>query len=175
MAITDIDLSKYTRIGRYDLPEPTRTKAPTGSLLAQEVSAVTYNPDTDTLFVVGDGGTSIVQVSKTGQLIDSMTLAADASKPQGTYFYDPEGLAYVGGGKFVMTEERSRQIDQFTYKPNTMLTGADVQVVKLGTTIGNIGLEGDYLRSSDGWLYSGQGGVTRRDLPNDDRFCQGHG
>ena len=52
---------------RFDLPEPTRTTPPANSLLAQEASAVTYNWDTDTLFVVGDGGTSVVQVSKTGQ------------------------------------------------------------------------------------------------------------
>jgi uncharacterized protein YjiK/phosphodiesterase/alkaline phosphatase D-like protein len=140
-SISSIDLSTYTRIGRYDLPEPTRTAAPANSLLAQEVSAVTYNVDTDTLFVVGDGGTSIVQVSKTGQLIDSMTLAPGSS-PQGTTFYDPEGLTYVGGGKFVFVEERYRQANLFTYKPNTTLTGADVKVVKLGTTIGNIGIEG---------------------------------
>jgi uncharacterized protein YjiK len=140
--LAGIDLSRYTRVGRYTLPEPTRIAPPNSiSLLAQEVSAVTYNSDTDTLFVVGDGGTSIVQVSKTGQLIDSMTLAAGGS-PQGTEFFDPEGLAYIGGGKFVMTEERDRQIVSFTYKKDTTLTRADVQTVKLGTTVGNIGLEG---------------------------------
>jgi uncharacterized protein YjiK/phosphodiesterase/alkaline phosphatase D-like protein len=142
MVFTDIDLSKYTRIGRYDLPEPTRTKPPTGSLLAQEVSAVTYNSDTDTLFVLGDGGTSIVQVDKKGNLIDSMTLALDATKPQGTAFYDPEGLTYVGKGQFVFVEERDRQVNLFTYKPNTTLARTDVKTVKLGTTIGNIGIEG---------------------------------
>ena len=73
--ISNIDLSNYVLTGRYNLPEPTRTTPPANSLLAQEASAVTYNKDTDTLFVVGDGGTSIVQISKTGQLIDSMTLA----------------------------------------------------------------------------------------------------
>ncbi|MBS0660395.1 MAG: SdiA-regulated domain-containing protein [Verrucomicrobia bacterium] len=138
---TQVDLSRYVRIGRYDLPEPTRTPAPSGSLLAQEVSAITYNPDTDTLFVVGDGGTSVVQVSKTGALIDSMTLAPGGS-PQGTEFYDTEGLTYVGNGKFVLLEERYRQANLFTYVPNTTLTRAAVQTVKLGTTIGNIGLEG---------------------------------
>lgn len=141
MAITDIDLSKYTRIGRYDLPEPKRTTPPAGSLLAQEASAVTYNKDTDTLFILGDGGTSIVQVSKTGALIDSMTLATGTS-PQGTTFYDPEGLAYVGGGKFVLVEERDRQVSLFTYAPNTTLTRSAVQTVKLGTSIGNVGIEG---------------------------------
>ena len=119
-AIAAVDLSTYTRVGRYDLPEPTRTTPPAGSLLAKEVSAVTYNPDTDTLFVVGDGGTSIVQVSKTGELIDSMTLAPGTS-PQGTDFYDPEGLTYVGGGRFVFVEERDRQFVLFTYVPDTTL------------------------------------------------------
>src|SRR6201991_3668775 len=137
----DLDLSTYVRVGRYDLPEPTRTPAPANSLLAREASAVTYDWDTDSLFVVGDGGTSVVQVSKAGQLIDSMTLA-QGSSPQGTEFYDTEGITYVGGGKFVFTEERYRQLVMFTYAPGTTLTRAQAQTVKLGTTIGNIGNEG---------------------------------
>lgn len=111
--LAQINLSTYVRIGRYDLPEPTRTTPPANSLLAQEVSAVTYNWDTQTLFVVGDGGTSVVQVTKTGQLINSLTLAPGSS-PQGTEFYDPEGLTYVGNGQFVMSEERDRQAVLFT-------------------------------------------------------------
>ena len=137
-----MDLSRYVRVARYLLPEPTRTTPPDGtSLLAQEASAVTYDWDTDTLFVVGDGGTSIVQVTKTGALIDSMTLAPGSS-PQGTEFYDTEGVAYVGGGKFVLNEERYRQVNLLTYVPGATLHRSDVQTVKLGTTIGNIGLEG---------------------------------
>jgi uncharacterized protein YjiK len=139
--LSDVDLSLYVRIGRYELPEPTRTTPPANSLLAQEASAVTYDWDTDTLFVVGDGGTSVVQVSKTGQLIDSMTLAPGSS-PQGTDFYDPEGLTYVGGGKFVMSEERDRQVVLFTYVPGATLHRADTQTVKLGTFVDNVGNEG---------------------------------
>ncbi|MCX7271821.1 MAG: SdiA-regulated domain-containing protein, partial [Burkholderiales bacterium] len=108
------DLANYTQSGRYRLPVGTGA-----NLLAEEASGVTFNKDTGTLFVVGDGGTAVVQVSKTGVLIDSMTLAADATKPQGTYFYDPEGIAYLGGGKFALVEERSRQVNEFTYVPNT--------------------------------------------------------
>ena len=74
-----------------------------------------------------------------------MTLATGNSA-QGTAFYDTEGITYVGqdGGKpqLVMTEERYRQLDEFDYTPGTTLTLADAQAVKLGTTIGNIGLEG---------------------------------
>ena len=138
---SDIDLSNYVRIARIDLPEPTRTAHPANNLLAQEVSAVTYNQDTDTLFVLGDGGTAIVQVTKTGQLIDTMTLAPGSS-PQGTDFFDPEGLTYVGNGQFVMTEERDRNLVKFTYVADTVLHRADAQTVALGTFVGNIGLEG---------------------------------
>jgi uncharacterized protein YjiK len=138
---TAVDLSTYARVGRYDLPEPTRSAHPTHSLLAQEASAITYDWDTDTLFVVGDGGTSVVQVSKTGQLIDSMTLA-QGSSPQGTEFYDTEGIAYVGSGEFILLEERYRQANLFTYVAGDTLQADDVQTVKLGTTIGNTGLEG---------------------------------
>lgn len=132
-----LDLANYTLVGKYSLPVGTGS-----NLLAAEVSAVTWNPDTDTLFIVGDNGTSVTQISKTGQLIDTMTLPADASKPQGTHYYDPEGIAYVGGGQFVLSEERYRQVTRFTYTANSTLDPATAQTVKLGTTIGNIGFEG---------------------------------
>jgi uncharacterized protein YjiK len=141
-AVSSVDLSGYQLVARYALPEPTRDSAPPASLLAQEASAVTWNRDTNSLFVVGDGGTSVVQVSLTGQLIDSMTLAQDASQPQGTAFYDPEALTYVGNNQFVMVEERYRIANLFTYAANTTLGKVDAQSVKLGTTIGNIGIEG---------------------------------
>ncbi len=130
-----IDLSTYVRIGRYNLPVPARTTAPAGSELALEVSTVTYNPTTDTLFVLGDEGTSVVQVTKQGQLVDSMTLTAGD-------FADPEGLTYVSGSQFVLVEERLRQANLFTYVAGGTLARANVQSVKLGTTVGNIGLEG---------------------------------
>jgi uncharacterized protein YjiK len=45
----------------------------------------------------------------------------------------------------VLVEERYRQFNEFTYVPNTTLGGTNagvVRTVKLGTTIGNIGIEG---------------------------------
>ena len=150
---TSVNLSSYVRVGRYDLPEPTRTTAPANSLLCQEASNVTYNWDTDTLFITGDGGTSVVQVSKTGQLINSMTLALGSS-PQGTEFYDTEGLTYIGGGQFVLVEERNRQACLFTYAAGTTLQRSNVQTVKLGTTVGNVGLEGlCYDPSTSGFIF----------------------
>lgn len=141
-----INLANYVRVGRYNLPEPTRTALPPGApahnLLGQEASGVAYNWDTDTLFIVGDGGRSVSQVSKTGQLIDTMTLALRAGAPQGTDFYDPEGITYIGGGQFVFTEERDRQLVRFTYAAGTTLARSGAQTVKLGTFDDNTGTEG---------------------------------
>ncbi|WP_076069130.1 lamin tail domain-containing protein [Sphingomonas montana] len=136
-----MDLSNYIRVGRYDLPEPTRTAAPAGNLLGQEASGVAYNWDTDTLFIIGDGGRSITEVSKSGELVSTMTLAAGDS-PQGTAFYDPEGITYIGDGQFVFTEERDRNAVLIRYEADTVKGRDDAQVANLGTFVNNIGLEG---------------------------------
>ncbi|WP_461782851.1 SdiA-regulated domain-containing protein [Prosthecobacter sp.] len=147
---TNIDLSRYVRVGRYDLPEPTRTTPPSGNLLGQEASGVAYNWDTDTLFIVGDGGTSVTEVTKAGALVSSMTLSGN-----GNDFLDTEGITYIGGGQFVLTEERVRQAVKFTYVAGGTLTNATAERVKLGTTIGNIGLEGlSYDPQTSGFLFA---------------------
>ncbi|WP_256701965.1 SdiA-regulated domain-containing protein [Burkholderia sp. SRS-W-2-2016] len=106
------------------------------NLLNAEASGVTYDKDTDSLFVIGDGATAVVQVAKSdGHVIDSMTLNAGD-------FEDTEGITYVGGGKFALVEERLRQVDLFTYVAGGTLRRADVQSVKLGTTVSNVGIEG---------------------------------
>lgn len=132
-----LDLANYTLVAQYDLPVGTGS-----NLLAAEASAVTYNRTNGTLFIASDHGTSIVQVRRNGEFVDSMTLPADSSMPQGTFLYDPEGIAWVGGNEFVVAEERYRQLARFTYAPGTTLAAGAIQQVKLGTTIGNIGLEG---------------------------------
>lgn len=129
---SSFDLNGYTQTAMFPLQFATSG----ANLLNAEASGVTYNKDTDSLFVVGDGATAVVQVAKSdGHVIDSMTLNAGD-------FEDTEGITYVGGGKFVLVEERLRQIDLFTYVAGGTLRRADVQSVKLGTTVGNVGIEG---------------------------------
>lgn len=144
--LTSVDLSNYVRVGRHNLPEYRRTALPAGTpvsnLLCDEASGVAYNWDTDTLFICGDGGRAITQVTKSGQLVDTMTLELNAAKPQGTEFYDPEGITYIGGGQFVFSEERERQLVKFTYVGGTTLTRAAAQTVDLGTFDDNTGTEG---------------------------------
>lgn len=140
--ITGVDLSRYERVGRHDLPTPANTPGtPAGSLLAREASGVSYDRGTDSLFVVGDGATAIVRVSKTGALLDSMAVQ-NGTTTGGPGFYDTEGIATLGGGRLLLPEERDRQVSRLTYRPGTTLTRSDVETVKLGTTVGNVGIEG---------------------------------
>jgi uncharacterized protein len=135
-------LNNYVKVGEYALP----TLSPNPYAAVEfEASAVTWNKDTNTLFMLGDGGGYIMQTTLNGTVIDYMKLPSGSS-PQGNEFYDPEGLAYIGGGKFVMTEERYRTAVQFTYSGSatggTPLARSQTSTVKLATTVGNTGLEG---------------------------------
>ena len=71
----------------------------------------------------------------------ALALATRASRA-GVEFDDPEGLAWVGGTRFVMTEERKRNVVSFDYMAGTTLERANVSTVTLGTAVGNTGLEG---------------------------------
>jgi uncharacterized protein YjiK len=154
--VGSVNLADYGLVARYPLPSKanplggdTSCTSGSGDVLADEASAVAYDPNgqsgVGSLFILGDGGACVVQTTLTGNYIDSMTLASGDSA-QGTAFYDTEGITYVGqdGAKpeLVMTEERYRQLDEFDYTAGSTLTLADAKAVKLGTTIGNIGLEG---------------------------------
>jgi uncharacterized protein len=155
-------LNNYAPVGVYALP----LLAP-GLTIPYEASAVTWNRATNTLFVVGDGGRYIQQLSLTGAVIDSMALPlATGSSRAGVEFDDPEGLAWVGGSTFVMTEERKRTVVKFDYAAGTTLSRANTATVGLGTTVGNTGLEGiTFDAPSNSFILvnqaSGSGGSTQ--------------
>jgi uncharacterized protein YjiK len=130
-SISTLDLTNYSLTGSYALP----------SVLAAEASAVSYNWTTDTLFVLGDEGDALVEVTKTGTLVGSMTL---------TGFKDTEGLTYIGGGQFVLTEERLRNAYLLTYMSNTTVGRSTLSVADLGSTVDNIGIEGISYDPRDG-------------------------
>ncbi|MEC5384255.1 SdiA-regulated domain-containing protein [Uliginosibacterium sp. H3] len=122
VAGASLDLTKYKLSGTYSLPSK-----------AAEASGASWNWDTDTLFVIGDEGKAIVQVSKTGVQIDSMTLSG---------FADTEGIAYIGNGKFVVTEERLQDAYVLTYAAGGTATRSSLPSVSIGSTVDNIGIEG---------------------------------
>ena len=133
-AIATLDLANYALTGTHALP-----------VSASEASAVTWNHDTDTLFVVGDEGDALVEVSKTGVQLSVMIL---------TGFDDTEGLTYIGGGQFVIVEERLRDAYRFTYVGGGGIDRSSLDVVDLGATVANIGVEGISFDPRDGTFIS---------------------
>jgi len=125
-----LSLNDYTVTGTFALPAA-----------APEASAVTYNWDTGTLFVLGDEGDALVEVDANGNQLSVMTL---------TGFADTEGIAYIGGGQFVITEERLRDAYRFSYAAGGTIDSSAMPSADLGTTVGNIGIEGISFDRRDG-------------------------
>lgn len=125
-----LNLSDYTLAASYEM------QLNSGF---EEASAVTFDRATGSLFIVEDEGSYLYQVSKTGVVQSQMQI---------TNFRDTEGLTSVGGGNFVITEERRQQAFKFTYAGGTTLDKSAMSpVVQLDTALsdgssGNIGIEG---------------------------------
>ena len=115
-----LDLSRYRQVNSFGAPRV-------------ETSAITYDWDSDTLFTVEDSAKFISQISKTGALISEMSL---------TGFRDTEGLSYVGGGKFVLVDERLQSLSLIAYVPGGNVAKFDVPSYVLGPRVKNDGIEG---------------------------------
>jgi len=121
--VTAVDLADYQLTATHPLPP----------ISAAEASGITYNWDTGTLFVLGDEGDALVEVTTTGVLVSEMTL---------TGFDDTEGLTYIGNGKLVIVEERLQDVYLLTYAAGTTVARSSLPTVDLGPTTSNIGMEG---------------------------------
>lgn len=106
-AADKLDLSKYQVTANYAIP--------TLGELGLEASAVTFAKDRNSLFVVGDEGLGVIELSLTGQVKSTMTFSAWPSR---TTHNDAEGLTYLGNGVLVVGEERLQDAFRFTYVPN---------------------------------------------------------
>ena len=111
------------------------------AITAAEASAVTWNWDTGTLFVLGDEGDALVEVATDGTQVGFMAL---------TGFADTEALTYVGGGEFVLAEERLQDAFRLTYSAGGSVDSSALPSADLGPTVGNIGIEGMSFDRRDG-------------------------
>lgn len=126
IAQPSLNLSGYTLGYQFRLPGQPG--------MAAETSAITYNWDTGTLFVVGDEAEAIVEVSKTGQVLGSMKLSG---------FDDTEALTYIGNGQFALGEERTQSLFKVTYQADTTVRRSDsLPAYSFGSYSNNEGLEG---------------------------------
>jgi uncharacterized protein YjiK len=141
-----IDLSTYQLTGNYALD--------TLGDMGLEASAVTYARDRGTLFFVGDEGLGVVEVSKTGQTLGSMSFNWAGT---GSSNNDAEGLTYVGNGRLVVVDERPQIAYRFDYtNGGTVVLNDQAKVAITGSTagVGNVGTEGISYDPVSGNFYS---------------------
>lgn len=143
-ATTSINLSNYALTGSYALDA-------LGGL-GLEASAVTYARDRGSLFFVPDEGVGVVEISRTGVTLGSMTFGNFPvnSTSDGN---DIEGITYLGGGVLVVAEERLQDAYRFSFVDggNVDIAAADwVALDGTNTNIGNTGIEGISYDPRDG-------------------------
>jgi uncharacterized protein YjiK len=135
-AADSLNLANYSVNGIYSLDVLNGTR---GGISGLEASAVTYAPDRGTLFFVGDEGTGVIEISKTGQTLGYMNFDWTGT---GSTKHDTEGLTYTGNGVLVVGEERLQDAYQFSYVANGSATLASSFVSLSNTAVGNNGMEG---------------------------------
>ncbi len=135
-AADSINLGSYSVSGIFSLDSLNGTD---GGISGLEASGVAYARDRGTLFFVGDEGTGVVEISKTGQTQSYMNFDWTGT---GSTNHDAEGITYVGGGQFVVAEERLQNLYKFTYAASGTALLGNAPFVSVGPTIGNTGIEG---------------------------------
>lgn len=145
-AQTSIGLQNYILSGNYAVPALGE--------LTLELSAVTYAADRGTLFVVGDEGLGLVELTLTGNIVGSMAFNWAGT---GSTNNDAEGLTYLGAGQFVVVDERPQIAYRFDYAAGgSVLLIAQPQAPVGGTmgSVGNVGTEGISWDPRDGSFVS---------------------
>ncbi|MEO1830194.1 MAG: SdiA-regulated domain-containing protein [Pseudomonas sp.] len=103
--------------------------------LDDDVSALTFNPQTGTLFAVLNGEPLLVELSAEGQLLRKVRING---------VQDMEGLTYVVGSRFVIAEERTQRLIEIEIADDATeldVTGAPSLTIGLDLN-GNKGFEG---------------------------------
>jgi uncharacterized protein YjiK len=143
---TSINLAQYQVTGNHALA--------IGDGRGLEASAVTFARDRGTLFFVGDEGLGVVEISRTGQTIGSMSFDWAGT---GSSNNDAEGLTYLGNGRLVVVDERPQKAYRFDYVAGgTVALNSQPWVALTGSTasVGNFGTEGISVDPRDGSFFS---------------------
>ena len=103
--------------------------------LDDDVSALTFNPQTGTLFAVLNGEPLLVELSVEGRLLRKVRING---------VQDMEGLTYVAGNRFVIAEERTQRLIEIEVADDAVeLDVAGAPSLSIGLDLnGNKGFEG---------------------------------
>ncbi|MCV2352931.1 SdiA-regulated domain-containing protein [Paucibacter sp. B2R-40] len=134
---SSLNLNNYKVDGVYALDILGGTTA--GQISGLEASAVSYASDRGTLFFVGDEGTGVVEISRTGQTLGKMAFDWAGT---GSTKHDTEGLAYLGNGVLVVSEERLQDVYRFSFVNGGSAALKNNFVSIANNAVGNNGIEG---------------------------------
>ncbi len=111
-----------------------------------DASGVTYNPDSDSLFVVVDDDTALFEYQRSGEFRRKIELVG---------FDDTEDLAYLGRDEFALIEERTGALLKILVSDVTQRVDYDNAVLlkHLGSSEHNDGIEGLAYAPDTGNLY----------------------
>lgn len=168
-AVTSINLSNYQVTGNFALD--------TLNGMGLEASAVTYARDRGSLFFVGDEGLGVVEISRAGQTLSTMTFSGGTNLgwPTTSTNRDAEGLTYLGGGVLVIAEERLQDAFRFTYVAGGSVNLANADFASIGGNAGNLGTEGISYDPRDGSFVSVKQNAPQDILAGSLSFAQGGG
>lgn len=103
--------------------------------LADDVSALTFDPDRRSLLTVTNQKSEIIELSLDGRILRRIPLVG---------FGDPEAIEYISPGIYVITDERAQRLIKVRLDDTTrFVDAAEVQQLSLGIgRSGNKGFEG---------------------------------
>ncbi|MHA6198356.1 SdiA-regulated domain-containing protein [Pseudomonas wadenswilerensis] len=103
--------------------------------LDKDISALTYDPDRNSLFTVTNKSPELIELSLDGRILRRVPL---------TGFGDPEAVEYVGRDSYVITDERQQRLIRVRLTDDTpFLDAKDAEQLTLGIGLnGNKGFEG---------------------------------
>jgi len=104
--------------------------------LADDVSALTYDPHRKTLFTVTNQHPKLIELSLEGKVLRQIELVG---------FGDPEAVEYIAPGRFVIADERAQRLVKVLIDDSTTsINAAEGQQMSLGLEMGtkNKGFEG---------------------------------
>ena len=103
--------------------------------LDDDVSALTFDPVSKSLFTVTNKNSELIELSLDGQIIRRVALIG---------FGDPEAVEYISADTYVITDEREQRLIKIHLeKDTTFLDAADAEQISLGVHMAsNKGFEG---------------------------------
>lgn len=100
--------------------------------LDDNVSALTYDPDRQTLFSVTNKPAQLVELSLEGKLLRKISLGD---------FGDTEAIEYISKDVYVLSDEHRQRLFQITLRDDTTHLDAS-QAQQLSLSVGNLGNQG---------------------------------